>query len=125
MCSLLTTTGLNILFSGGINGFEPSNDAYDVLIPPLVETLTTVEAPYPYPPDPKVYEGVYTTGIPGQPNATIITYKNQLLLSGSFNVFLAYREPLNLQVHLSVYKSYVCLSVPIMEVQQKRPCMHA
>ena len=100
---LITSTGLNILFSGTIDQFKASNDAYDVLIPPLVETLTTVEAPYPYPPDPEVYEGVYTTGIPGQPNANIITYKNQLLVTGqSFNVFLAYREPLKLQVQYTL-----------------------
>lgn len=91
-------TGLNILFSGAIDVFNASNEAYHVLIPAIVEALTTVQTPNPYPPDPQTYEGVYSLGVAGVPNAQIITYQNQLVMTGIVNVFLAYREPLNLQV---------------------------
>ena len=96
----VNVAGVNILFSGAAGEFNVSNEAYGVLIPALVEALTTVQTPYPYPPDPEVYEGVYTTEIPGQPNFTITTYQNQLLMKSPLNTFLAYREPLNLQVSL-------------------------
>ena len=91
--------GLNVLFSGEANEFIFSNEAYDVLIPAITETLMTVQTPYPYPPDPQTYEGLYTTG---KVNISISTIKNQLLatVNNQLNVFLAYREPLYLQVSL-------------------------
>ena len=97
--SLIFFTGVNILFSGIIDQFRVSNEAYHVLIPAMVKALTTLQTPYPYPPDPEVYEGVYSLGIPGQSNVNIVTFEDQLLMSGPrFNVFLAYRDPLHLQV---------------------------
>ena len=99
-----THTGLNILFSGPATVLIVSYEAYHVLIPALVETLTPVQTLYPYPPDPQVYEGAYNGSggvealIEGKPEFNITTYQNQLLMSGPFNAFLAYREPLNLQV---------------------------
>ena len=94
----MLSPGLNILFSGAMDTFNASNQAYHALIPAMVEALTTVQTPYPYPPDPQVYEGVYSIGIAGQPNIQVTTYQNQLLMTGLYNVYLAYREPLNLQV---------------------------
>ena len=89
---------MNILFSGAVNEFRISNEAYHVLIPAMVEALTELQTTYPYPPDPEIYEGVYSIGIPGQPNVNIATFQDQLLMTGPFNVFLAYRDPLHLQV---------------------------
>ena len=92
---------MNILFSGTVNEFRISNEAYHVLIPAMVEALTELQTTYPYPPDPEVYEGEYSLiGIPGQPNVNIVTFQDQLLMTGPFNVFLAYRDPLHLQVTL-------------------------
>ena len=82
------------MFSGAVNEFQISNEVYHVLIPALVEALTTVQTPYPYPPDPEVYEGVYSIGIPGQHNH----FRDQLFMTVPFNVFLAYRNPLHMQV---------------------------
>ena len=93
-----TLTGVNILFSGAVNEFRISNEAYHVLIPAMVEALTELQTTYPYPPDPEIYEGVYSIGIPGQPNVNIATFQDQLLMTGPFNVFLAYKDPLHLQV---------------------------
>lgn len=95
---LLLHVGVNILFSGILNQFQVSNEVYHVLIPAMVKALTTIQTPYPYPPDPEVYEGVYSPGIPGQPNVNVVTFEDQLLVIGPFNVFLAYRDPLHLQV---------------------------
>ena len=93
--------GLNVLFSGGADEFNISNEAYDVLIPAVTEILMTVQSPYPYPPDPEVYEGLYTYIYNfGQINISISIHQNQLLMTGFYNVYLAYREPLNLQVSL-------------------------
>ena len=65
----------------------------------MVEALTELETTSPYPPDPEVYEGEYSLiGIPGQPNVNIVTFQDQLFITGPFNVFLAYRNPLHLQV---------------------------
>ena len=91
--------GLNVLFSGGADEFGVSNEAYDVLIPAIVETLVTVQSPYPYPPDPEVYEGQFSIEN-ANINITISTYQNQLLMTGLYNVYLAYREPLNFQVSI-------------------------
>jgi hypothetical protein len=92
-------SGVNILFSGVVNEFSISNEVYHVLIPAMVEALTEFQATYPYPPDPEVYEGEYSlVGIPGQLNVSIVTFQDQLLMTGPFNVFLAYRDPLHLQV---------------------------
>lgn len=106
---------MNILFSGAIDTFNASNEAYHVLIPAIVEALTTVQTPIPYPPDPQTYEGVYSLGIAGLPNVQIITYQNQLVMTGIVNVFLAYREPLNLQVSPKVITlhdiNYYCLNL--------------
>ena len=109
VCAFVIVTGLNILFSGVADAFSVSDKAYGVLLPAVVEALTTVQTSYPYPPDPQVYEGVYSTGIPGQKNCSISTYQNQLFLTGPFigNTFLAYREPLNLQV--SLYCLYIIM----------------
>ena len=72
----------------------------------MVEALTELETTYPYPPDPEVYEGEYSlTGIPGQPNVNIVTFQDQLLMTGPFNVFLGYRDPLHLQVTLTAATS--------------------
>ena len=90
--------GLNVLFSGAADEFSVSQEVYNTLIPPMVEVLASAQKSYPYPPDPKVYEGVYTLGIAGYPNFTIATYENQLLMKGLYSVFLAYSEPLFLQV---------------------------
>ena len=90
---------MNVLFSGDADEFSVSNEAYDVLIPAIEAVLMTVQSPYPYPPDPEVYEGLYrfeTSNI----NISISTNDNQLLMTGLYNVYLAYREPLNLQVSL-------------------------
>ena len=86
------------MISGAVDEFRISNEAYRILIPAMVEALTTLQTPYPYPPDPEVYEGVYSIGIPGQPNINVTTVKDQLLMTAPFNVFLAYRDPLRLQV---------------------------
>lgn len=90
---------MNVLFSGGADEFGVSNEAYDVLIPAIVEVLMTVQSPYPYPPDPEVYEGQYTIEN-ANITVTITTHENQLLMTGLYNVYLAYREPLNFQVSL-------------------------
>ena len=87
------------MFSGAANEFNVSNEAYDVLIPAMVEALMTVQQPYPYPPDPEVYEGVYTIEN-AKINVSISTLQNQLLMLGLYNVYLAYREPLNFQVSI-------------------------
>lgn len=47
-------TGLNVLWSGSVDEFATSNTAYDIIIPPFVEYLMTVQPPYPYPPNAKV-----------------------------------------------------------------------
>ncbi len=89
--------GFNVLFSGAAAEFNVSNEAYDVLIPAMVEVLMTVQQPYPYPPDPEVYVGLYTIE-DAKINVSISTFQNQLLMIGLYNVYLAYREPLNFQV---------------------------
>ena len=90
-----------MLFSGAIDSFRSSNEVYHVLIPAMVEALTELEITYPYPPDPEVYEGEHSlTGVPGQPNVNTVTFQDQLLMIGPFNVYLAYRNPLHLQVTL-------------------------
>jgi hypothetical protein len=38
--------GFNVLFSGAAAEFNISNEAYDVLIPAVVETLMTLQQPY-------------------------------------------------------------------------------
>ena len=93
---------MNILFTGAVDAFQVSNEAYHVLIPAMVEALTELQTTYPYPPDPEVYEGEYSLiGIPGQPNVNIVTFQDQLALIGTFiNVYLAYGDPLHLQVIL-------------------------
>ena len=91
---------MNILFTGAVDAFQVSNETYHVLIPAMVEALTELQTTYPYPPDPEVYEGEYSLiGIPGQPNVNIVTFQDQLLMTGLFNVYLAYRDPLHLQVN--------------------------
>ena len=85
------------MFSGAADEFNVSNEAYNVFIPAMVETLMTVQSPYPYPPDPEVYEGLYTIEN-AKINVSISTFQNQLLMIGLYNVYLAYREPLNFQV---------------------------
>ena len=91
---------MNILFTGAVDAFQVSNEAYHVLIPAMVEALTELQTTYPYSPDPEVYEGEYSLiGIPGQPNVNIVTFQDQLLMTGLFNVYLAYRDPLHLQVN--------------------------
>ena len=87
------------MFSGAANEFNVSNEAYNILIPATVEALMTVQQPYPYPPDPEVYEGVYTIEN-AKINVSISTLQNQLLMLGLFNVYLAYREPLTFQVSI-------------------------
>ena len=85
-----------------VNEFSISNEVYHVLIPAMVEALTELETTYPYPPDPEVYEGEYSLiGVPGQLNVNIVTFQDQLLVTGPFNVLLAYRDPLHLQVTLT------------------------
>ena len=92
---------MNILFSGAVDLFRVSNEVYHILTPAMVEVLTELETTYPYPPDPEVYEGEYSLiGAPGQPNVNIVTFQDQLLMIGPFNVYLAYRDPLHLQVTL-------------------------
>ena len=94
---------MNILFSGAVNEFRISNEVYHVLIPAMVEALTELQTTYPYPPDPEVYEGEYSLiGVSGQPNVKIVTFQDQLLITGPFNIFLAYRDPLHLQVTLTL-----------------------
>ena len=87
------------MFSGAASEFDVSNEAYDVLIPAIVETLMTVQQPYPDPPDPAVYEGTYTIEN-SKIKVSIVTFQNQFLMLGLYNVYLAYREPLNFQVSL-------------------------
>jgi hypothetical protein len=94
-----------MLFSGAVDTFQISNEVYHTLIPAMVEALTELQTTYPYPPDPEVYEGEYSLiGIPGQLNVNIVTFQDQLLMTGPLNVFLAYRDPL----HLQVYNSQKC-----------------
>ena len=95
---MIHVLGLNVLFSGAADEFTVSNEAYDVLIPAVVETLMTVQQPYPYPPDPEIYEGHYTIVENAKINVSISTFQNQLLMTGLYSVFLAYREPLHFQV---------------------------
>jgi CubicO group peptidase (beta-lactamase class C family) len=92
--------GLNMLWSGAYDEFGASNEAYDYLIPAFVEYLMTVQPPYPYPPDPEVYEGVYDFG-PFE--AQVRTSRNRLLLRSPIVTFggsliLAYKEPLRFQM---------------------------
>ena len=95
------------MFTGIIDQFRISDEAYHILIPAMVKALTTLQTPYPYPPDPEVYEGAYSLGIPGQPNINIATYEDQLLMTGlGFNFFLAYRDPLHLQVTVLKVQCY-------------------
>jgi hypothetical protein len=85
--------GFNVLFSGAAAEFNVSNEAYDVLIPAVVETLMTLQQPYvPYPPDPEVYVGLYIIE-DVKINVSISTFQmyNDI-------VYLAYRVPLNFQV---------------------------
>ena len=110
------STGVNLLFaSGEVSVFRISNEIYHMLIPAMVEALTVVQTRYPYPPDPEVYEGVYSiTGLPlvfqlpGQFNVSIITIENQLVMVGPISVYLAYGGPLHLQVCI-VYLMLQCV----------------
>lgn len=91
--------GLNVLWSGQVNQFSMSNVAYDSLIPSFVDYLMTVQPRQSYPPNPELYEGVYTFG-PFE--AQIRSSRNQLLLRSIISlggtVALDYREPLKFQI---------------------------
>lgn len=93
-------TGLNVLFSGSADEFSVSNAAHEVLIPAFVAALLPLQPPFPYPPDPKVYEGNYSAHVLGQTiPAVVFTSDNQLLFKANGQTaYLAYVEPLRLQV---------------------------
>lgn len=97
---------LNVLLSGAGDEFGISNAAYDILIPGFVSALTSLQEPFPYPPKPQIYEGTYSSGIPGQPNVTITTVNKQLLVKtplGSY--YLAYH---GIELALQVSHHIVC-----------------
>lgn len=87
-----------MLFSGGADEFGTANSAYSILIPPFVSVLSANQPPYPYPPNPEVFEGQYSFS--GTIIANIFTKDKQLFLqTNGQTTYLAYRsEPLKLQV---------------------------
>ena len=87
-----------MLFSGGADEFGTANTAYSILIPPFVSVLSLNQPPYPYPPNPEVFEGQYSFS--GTITAKIFTKDKQLFLqTNGQTAYLAYRsEPLKLQV---------------------------
>jgi CubicO group peptidase (beta-lactamase class C family) len=92
--------GLNILWSGSYDEFITSNSAYDIILPAFVEYLMSVQPPYPYPPNPTEYEGVY---VYGGTEVVIKSKDNQLLLTSSngaavTSAILAYKAPLRFQI---------------------------
>ena len=99
---IFSSIGVNVLFSGGADEFSLSNEAYATIIPAFVSALVPLNPRYPYPPDPQVYEGTYKFG--QLATIEIDTYDQQLLMTSygtvTQKVFLAYREPLLLQVLL-------------------------
>ena len=60
----------------------------------MVEALTELETTYPYPPDSEVHEREYYSliRVPRQTNVNMVTFQDQLLIIGLFNVYLAYTE---------------------------------
>jgi hypothetical protein len=80
--------GFNVLSSGAAAEFNVSNEACDILIPAVGEILMTLRQPYPYPPDPEVYVGLYTIE-DAKINVSISTFQNQLVMIGLYNVYLA------------------------------------
>ena len=89
--------GLNVLLSGGADEFGIANIAYGILISPFVSFLSLNQPPYPYPPNPQVFEGQYSYATI---MAKIFTKDEQLFLqTNGQTTYLAYRsEPLKLQV---------------------------
>ena len=99
-CSLSCppSLGINVLFSGGVDEFAVGLQLNNLLIPALVEALKVVQPLFPYPPDPQVYEGVYTE-VTTNSTAQVVTYSNQLVIASPLgNFYLSYWEPLRFQV---------------------------
>ena len=103
-----SSIGMNVLFSGGVDEFSLSYEAYGTIIPAFVSALVPLKPRYPYPPDPQVYEGTYKFA--QLATIEIDTYDQQLLLTAygtvTQKVFLSYQEPLLLQVLYELCVNY-------------------
>lgn len=101
---IVVTAGLHVLFSGSVDEFAASNSAYQILLPAFVTALKALQKPYPYPPDPQVYEGVYK--LASLATVKVFTYDNQLLLETTSAVtntaYLSYVQDLLFQVWLCI-----------------------
>lgn len=126
---------MNVLFSGGVDEFSLSNEAYGTIIPAFVSALVPLKPRYPYPPDPQVYEGTYKFA--QLATIELDTYDQQLLLTAygtvTQKVFLSYQEPLLLQVlyelcvnctlHNLYSRCYV--NYPLIHSSCEKPCGHS
>ena len=106
-----------MLFSGGVDEFSLSNEVYATIIPAFVTALLPLKPRYPYPPDPQVYEGTYM--LAQLSTLKSVTYEQQLLLTISSqgaatqSVYLAYKEPLQLQVKTASFRASYTPHCPV------------
>lgn len=89
--------GINALFSGEFESAEFIGQAYDTLLPPLVEYLSNIPTKIRFPPDPEPYVGTFIGG-----NVEVITFvQNNVIYArstGNPTMIMDYWDTNELQV---------------------------